>query len=259
MLIVADNLRITSLIVEQAIGDFNPEPLTKLISNCIAAGAKAVDINPGPLTRNPQEIIAFLVETVRSVCDLPILVDTVHPQAIETALSLLDGKAVINGFSLEPAKLQTILPIARRYNAQIIGYLLYPNGLVPPTAQEKMQVAVTLYQEFAKIGLAPEKLIIDPIAAPLIWQDGLFQNREILTVIQNLPELLGFPVKTIAGLSNLTCGNFPRSVKKTVEQAFVPMLALSGLDYVLMDVLHRETVNIVQTCNMLLKEDIFAL
>lgn len=43
-------------------------------------------------------------------------------------------------------------------------------------------------------------MIIDPVVAPLVWQDGNLQNMEVLEVIRTLPDLLGFPVRTIAGM-----------------------------------------------------------
>jgi len=42
--------------------------------------------------------------------------------------------------------------------------------------------------------VAKERLIIDPVAPPLSWDDGLFRARELLKTIPLLLELLGFPI-----------------------------------------------------------------
>ena len=55
------------------------------------------------------------------------------------------GRCIINGFSLEPNKLDGILPLARQYDVDIIGYLLHSNSQVPIDAAEMMEVAVALF------------------------------------------------------------------------------------------------------------------
>jgi len=118
-------------------------------------------------------------------------------------------------------------------------------------------VAVDLYQAFQKTGLPDERLIIDPIVAPLMWQDGKNQDVEILSVLKNLPDLLGFPVKTIAGLSNLTTGKGPKGKKRLLETAYLGMLAGAGLNMVLLNVLHRETMEVAGACRIITQPGVF--
>lgn len=258
MIIIADNLRITNRIIEKALAESDPVPVRKLAEACKHAGADYIDINPGPLKNDPFPKMTFLVETTRSACDLPVLIDTVNPAAIEAGLIASQGEAIINGFSLEPLKLETILPLAKKYNAPIIGYLLRPDGHMPASADERMMIAVELFNAFEQTGLHPDNFIVDPIISPLLWQDGLHRNRELLTVIRNLPDLLGFPVKTIAGLSNLTADSPPGVNRESVENSFLAMMAASGLDLVLMNVLNSAAVETANSCHMLISADVFA-
>lgn len=257
MILVADNLTVTNPIVEMAIQDMNPKPIQGLASRCAAAGAEAIDINSGPLSRDPDRRMRFLVEAVQSATDLPILLDTANPVALKSGLETVRNKAVINGFSLEPAKLETILPLAGQYDADIIGYLLYPNSHVPADEAERLGVAVELFGAFQKAGLAEDRLIIDPVIAPLMWENGHRQDVAILSVLRNLPDLLGFPVRTIAGISNLITGPGPRDRKAWVEAAYLSMLAASGLTYGLLNVFHSETMRIARACNALMDDKIF--
>ena len=258
MMIVADNLQITNNNIDQAVREMNPEPVQEMVRKCAEAGADAIDINSGPLARNPERKMAFLVETVQNVTDLPVILDTANPKAMEAGLAVSrNRKTVINGFSLEPAKLEFILPLAKKYDADIIGYLLYPNSHVPHTEAERLGVAVELYAEFQKAGLENERLIIDPIIAPVIWENGNRQDTEILSVLRNLPDLLGFPVRTIAGISNLTTGRGPRDRKLLLERTYLPMLAASGLSMALLNIFHAETVAVAHACNALTDPKIF--
>ena len=60
---------------------------------------------------------------------------------------------------------------------------LYPDSRVPTDVDDCLAVAADLFEAFARTGLPQERLIIDPVVAPLIWDDGLRHNRAILDVI----------------------------------------------------------------------------
>ena len=258
MLIVADNLHAMQPTFSKALEALDPEPLRAMVRECLRCGAQALDINPGPLPRKPEERMAFLVETVQTLTDLPLLLDTVNAAAMAAGLNACRGRTIINGFSLEPSKLERMLPLARDYDAEIIGYLLHPNSQVPIDETEMMELAVALFGAYTKAGLDPNRLIIDPVVAPLSWQDGARHNRAVLKVIGSLADLLGVPVRTIAGISNLASGPVPTKRKVELERAFLPMLAAAGLDMALTNVRHTETVETAVICNSLLGEHIFA-
>jgi len=257
MLLIADNLTVTNKAVQRAVVEKNPEPIRELVKNCVAAGAQAIDINPGPLGRNPESTMTFLVDVLQGVTNLPVLIDTPNPVVIEAALRCCKGKVIINGFSLEPAKLEAVLPLAKEYNTDIIGYLLRPDGHVPADAEERLQIAFSVYEAICTAGLDRERLIIDPVVVPVTWQNGNVHNRAVLSVIRQLPDILAFPVRTIVGLSNLTAAEAPREKKLLIESAYVCMLAEAGLSMVLMNVLHKESVQAAKACRSFLNSRIF--
>jgi 5-methyltetrahydrofolate corrinoid/iron sulfur protein methyltransferase len=258
LILIADNIRITNPVVEKALDAMDPRPIEEMAKRCEAAGAQAIDLNTGPLNRDPEKKMAFLVEAVQAVSSLPILIDTANPRAMEAGLQITGSKKIINGFSLEPAKLESILPLAKRFDVDIIGYLLYPNGHVPLDDGERLGIALELFSHLQRAGIEPRHLIIDPIIAPLMWKDGSDQNMKILTVIRTLPDLLGFDVRTVAGLSNLTTGKGDKDKKMLMEKAYLPMLLTSGLSMVLMDVFHGETVRLARACEALMSQKIFS-
>ena len=258
MLLIADNLTVTNSAVQRALDEKDPEPIRHLVKRCEAAGAEAIDINSGPLVRDAENRMTFLVDTVQGVTGLPLLIDTASPRAIEAALCACRKKAIINGFSLEPAKREAVLPLAKKYDADIIGYLLRPDGHVASSAEERLQIACAVYEACCKAGIERERLILDPIIVPVAWQDGNFQNREVLSVIRRLPDLLGFPVRTVAGLSNLTAAAGPQGKKLLLEGACLCMLAEAGLSMVLMNIFHQETVRAARACRSLMQPGVFA-
>lgn len=257
MRIIADNLRITQKIIETAVAENDALPLQELAKRCQLAGADGIDINSGPLYHDPESRMTFMVEAVQEVSILPLILDTSNPKALKAGLLASKTPVTLNGLSLEPSKLEHILPLAAEYQCDLVCYLLYPNGHVPPDSAERLNVAVSLYQKCIETGVEPDRVIIDPVVAPLSWQDGLFQAREVLTVIKTLPELLGFPVRTIAGLSNLTAGARAPIKKQLAEQTYLPMLAASGLSMILMNALSAESFRVARMCRLFSRESIF--
>ena len=258
MHIIADNLTITSTRIANAVQQADPAPVIDMVRFCEASGAGMIDINSGPLTRDPAEKMTFLVESARKATRLPLLLDTSNPAAMEAGLLACQGEAVINGFSLEPDKLAHILPLARKFNTRIIGYLLHPDSSVPADGAERLTVALELSARFSEAHLPPENLIIDPVVPPLIWPNGHTQAMDVVQVIRILPDLLDYKVTTIAGISNLTSGPGNAERKPVFEQCYAAMLAAAGLDMILMNMTHTGTLAAVQACNALTGTKIFS-
>ena len=256
-MIVADNIRITDPMIAAAIKRNDPEPIRRIAVQCEAAGADAMDLNPGPLTREPDKKMAFLVETVQEITDLPVLIDTPNPVAMEGGLRANRKKAVINAFTPEPERIQRILPLAKEYDSDIIGYCLYPNGHVPPDGPERLAMALELFSAIEKEGIDPTHLIIDPIIVPITWTDGAFHAMEVLSVIREVSNLLGFPVRTIAALSNLTSVKGPTKTKRLMEKTYLAMLMASGLSMAMLNVFNKEVMQTAAMCEAISKSGIF--
>lgn len=258
MKLIGDNLRITKTDIQEALKAKDPRPVQDLVKLCVKKGASAIDVNTGPLGKMPEAGMTFFIEAVESVTDLPLLIDTSNPDAMKAGLAAANNRAIINGFSLEPRKIERILPLAKAYDADIVGFLLYPDSRVPKDAAQRFEIAIELFERAEAAGVAKERVIIDPIVPPLAWEDGIVQARAVLEVIHMLPDLLGFSVQTIGGVSNLTTGAGDKKKKNLMEQNYVAMLAAAGLDYALLDILNDETVAAAKAAGILVGEDVFS-
>ncbi len=258
MLVIADNLQGCKPEVRAAMDEKDPVPVQDLVVRMERTGARMIDINPGPMKRGSGKKIEFLVRSVQEVSDLPVLIDTADPEMMEAGLSVSRTRAILNGISLEPHKMERLLPLAARYEVDAVGYLLDPRGQPPRSTEDRLGIAVELDQAFRRSGLPEERLIIDPVVAPLLWEDGHRRNQVLLEVIRKLPEVLGRPVKTVAGLSNLTSGSAaPRAKKRRAEEAFLAMMAAAGLDMLMMNMFHEKTVRVAETCGAILSGKVF--
>ena len=97
-----------------------------------------------------------------------------------------------------------------------------------------------------------------PLVVPIIWQDGHLQAEQVLQTIRNLPDVFGFEIRTVVGLSNLTAGAKGHPKRLLIEQVYVSMLAAAGLDMVLLNIFHPETVAAAKAADTLTSEKPFA-
>jgi 5-methyltetrahydrofolate corrinoid/iron sulfur protein methyltransferase len=258
MLIVADDMQSLKPEISGAVARRDPAPIRRLVRQCLQQGAEALDLNVGPLPRDGAATMRFWVETVQSETGVPLFLDTPNPEALEAGLTVARSPTVINGVSLEPHKLDRILPLAKRFCTDLVGFLLTPQGAVPATLHERLEVAQRLCREVEDAGIALDRLIIDPVVAPVTWDNGVGRNRDLVSLLGHLESLVGQPVRTIAGISNLSAGAPDRSSRQRLERVFVPMLAASGLGMALVSVFNPGTVAAVRISRMLRGERVFA-
>ena len=258
MELVADDIRITRRAVRTALEEQNPIPIQEMATQAQARGARALDINAGPLTKNGAGAMAFLVESVSAVSDLPLYIDTTNPAAMAAGLATGENPKVINGISLEPAKLKTLLPLALEFEVPVVGFLLDEKSRVARDREERLEMAAALVAHCAEAGLGLDRIIFDPVVPPLSWDDGLFRAREVVETLTLLPQLLGGPVNVMAGLSNLTTGGPDAERREILESAYLGMLAGAGLTHVLMDTGHGRTMDVARACRLLKTDEVFS-
>ena len=85
------------------------------------AGADILDINVGLPGIDEAEMMTAVVKAVQSVVSLPLQIDSSDPAAIEAGLRACSGRAIVNSVNAEQDKLDTILPIVKKYGAAVVG------------------------------------------------------------------------------------------------------------------------------------------
>jgi 5-methyltetrahydrofolate corrinoid/iron sulfur protein methyltransferase len=243
--------------VAKALQARDPLPLKRIATRCTEANAYAMDINLGPLRHNAAEIITFVIETVQEIFRGKLVLDSVQAEVLAAGIEACNTPPIINGFSLEKAKLKTILPLAAKHQADIIGFLLNEKGHVPCKAEERLEVASRLIAEAEEQDVPLERIIIDPVLVPLSWQDGTHYNHELLDIIHFLPQLFSKPVRTIAGLSNIGAGAPDRATRARAETSYILMLAALKLDYILMSSASKSNLNALHLTKLFMGEKIF--
>ncbi|MCR5346919.1 MAG: homocysteine S-methyltransferase family protein [Fretibacterium sp.] len=190
-------------------------------------GAHVLDVNAGLPDIDEPALLRQAVEEIQAVIDLPLQLDSASAEALDAAARAYNGKPLLNSVNGKESSLQTVLPVAKKYGACVLGLTLDENG-IPPTAKERLNVARRIVEEAEKMGIPRRDVLIDCLTLTASAQQDLV--KETLKAVRLVNEELG--VRTVLGVSNVSFG-LPRRplVNRTM---FVAALA-QGLDAAIMN------------------------
>ena len=165
----------------------------------------------------------------------PLMVDSTEAPVIETALSWIGGRAVINSVNLEEGdaegtRLDSFLTLAKEFGAAVVCTCIDEEGQAR-TADWKVRAARAIHDiAVERYGLRPQDLLFDPLALPL--STGMEESRrdgiETIEGIRRIKaELPG--VYTVLGLSNVSFGLNP-AARQVLNSVFLHECVEAGLD-----------------------------
>ena len=164
MYIIGENIHIISEKVKEALTARDREFFMDLAVKQVEAGAKAVDINLGPRKKDFAEVWPWIVETVETVVDVPLSIDTTNVDGMEAALKTIKkAQPILNSTSAEPERLEKIPLLAKKYGAKVIALTMRSEG-IPVEADARVNIAVEqLIPRMMEIDFPMKDLIIDPL------------------------------------------------------------------------------------------------
>jgi 5-methyltetrahydrofolate corrinoid/iron sulfur protein methyltransferase len=217
----------------------------------IKAGADALDVNCGPVSRNPVSDIQWLVETIQEVTDKPLALDSSKLQVIESGLKAMKNPAIINSTTADEEKLAALVPLARKYHAKLIGLTISAKG-IPQNKDQRMELAATIVAYCSEQGFPIEDLYLDPIVMPVNVAQA--QMPEILESIREFKIISDPSPRTVVGLSNVSQGTCARSL---INRAFLTMAVAFGLDAAIIDPTDCHLVDAFITAELVLNKQIY--
>ncbi len=164
-------------------------------------GADILDVNVGLPEIDESQMLRDTVCELQSICNLPLQIDTADVGALETALRVYNGKAMINSVNGKTESMETIFPLAKKYGGMIVALTLDESG-IPPTAEGRLQIAKKILQTASKYGIHKKDLIFDPLCMAISADDQA--ALETLKAIELIKNELG--CHTSLGVSNVSFG-----------------------------------------------------
>lgn len=217
----------------------------------IKAGADALDINCGPVSAQPVSDIQWLVETVQEVTDRPLALDSSKPQVIESGLKIAKNKAIINSTTADKEKLEALVPLAKKYNAKLIGLTISSKG-IPQNKDQRLELAANIVAYCSEQDFPLQELYLDPIVMPVNVAQA--QMKDILESIHEFKFISDPPPGAIVGLSNVSQGSCARGL---INRTFITMAIAYGLDAAILDPNDQELMDALITTELILNKQIY--
>ncbi len=211
------------------------------------AGASILDLNIGVPEIDQVKTMKKAVHNLQRIVDLPISLDTTDPEVLETGLQNVNGKPLINSVTGEKTSLNTVLPLAKKYGAAILGLTLDENG-IPKTAEKRLEIARKIVNHALKLGIKKENIFIDTLVLTASAEQNLVQVT--LNALKLIKKELG--VVTVLGLSNVSYGLPDREI---INSAYLAMAIKAGLNAPILDPTKKEMINTVLASDLLINRD----
>ena len=238
MIIIGENIHVIAKDVSVAIRERNGKVIQGLTKEQTQSGANYIDLNVGPMKKDTEETMKWLVNGVQEVTRLPLSIDTMNPVAMEAGLKFCKKRSLINSASGKTDSKAQMLPLAKKYNCDVVVSVMTDKGM-PPEMESKIESIMETVAHANELGIPNEDIWVDPIILPVSTagegQNIAVGNLEFIKILQDV--LPG--VKSTVGLSNISNG-VPAHLRPILNRTYLVMLGKSGLYSAIADPLDEE-------------------
>lgn len=189
-------------------------------------GAHILDVNVGLPEIDETEMMKMAVREIQSVTDLPLQIDTTSEVAMEAALRIYNGKALINSVNGEEARMRAVFPLAKKYGGVVIALTMDENG-IPETAEGRVAIAEKIIDRAAEFGIEKKDIIVDPLALTVSSK-----SDSALITLRAIEMLRERGILVSLGVSNISFG-LPEREK--INSAFFTSALERGLNAAIMN------------------------
>ena len=252
MLIVAERINSSRKSIARALETNDINFIQAEATSQAEAGADYIDVNAGTFINDELDRLKWAVEVVQEAVDLPLCIDSPDPAVIEAVFPLVKRSPMINSITLEPLRLEGILPLVAKHGTKVIG-LCQSEDTMAETAEEKLRLASQLVERVMKAGIPLDNLYIDPLVYPLATnpQSALATIEAIGRIME---EFHG--VHTICGLTNISYG-LPE--RKLINRTFLVTAISRGLDAVILDPTDNHLFGALKAALALISKDEYCI
>lgn len=209
----------------------------------VAAGAQVLDVNVGVPLADESGIMAEVIPLIQSLTDVPLCIDSSIIETLESGLKAYKGRALVNSTTAEEDVMQRVLPLVAKYDAAVVAISNDDTG-ISEDPDVRFEVAKQIVNRAADYNIKAQDVVVDPLVMPIgaVNSAGL----DVFRLIHRLRTELG--VNTTCGASNIAFGLPNRHV---INNAFLPMLACTGMTSAIVNPLHEGLVPTVRAADLL--------
>ncbi|MDR2353818.1 MAG: methyltetrahydrofolate cobalamin methyltransferase [Deltaproteobacteria bacterium] len=248
MIIVGELINASRKKIKEAIENKDEAYIKDIAIQQDKAGATFVDVNAGVFVGQEPEYLVWLVETVQSVVDKPLALDSPDPKAIEAAMKIHKGTPMLNSISMEKDRWEKLSPVVADTDIKVVSLCMSDAGM-PETAVDRVKIAEQLVEGLTKLNVPLTNIYIDPLVQP-VGTNYTF-GIEFLKAVKEIKEK--FPgVHIMCGLSNISFG-LPE--RKFLNRIFMSQAIFAGLDGAIIDPLDKGMMGTIAGAVALVGQD----
>ncbi|MCD6271428.1 MAG: methyltetrahydrofolate cobalamin methyltransferase [Deltaproteobacteria bacterium] len=252
MIIIGELINTSRKSIAAMVKEQDQSGIQKVAYDQSANGANYIDVNAGTFMDSEAERLKWLITTVQSKTDCSCCIDSPNPSAVEAALSVHKGQAMINSISLEKKRYDALLPIIAGTGLKVIALCMSDEGM-PETADERLNIADKLVNGLVKNNVLPENIFIDPLVQPVAIRTNY--GVEFLDALEKIKTALK-GVHTVCGLSNISYG---LPARKLMNRTFMAMAIAKGLDAAIINPLDNKIMANISAALALVEKDDFCM
>ncbi len=211
------------------------EEAAEIAKSQIKTGADIIDICLANPDRNELVDMERFLKVVTKKIRVPIMIDSTDDKVIHKALTMCQGKAIINSINLEDGEkgFEKIVPLAKEFGAALVVGCIDDNkddGMAK-SRDRKLAIAKRSYDILvSKFKFPKEDIYFDPLVFPCATGDSNYSGLAIETIEGLRLIKKEFPAsKSAIGLSNVSFG-LPASGREVLNSVFLYHCTIAGLD-----------------------------
>ena len=206
----------------------------------LRAGAHVIDVSVGFAGRDESKDMHEVISRYTQKIPLPLMPDSTQIKALQTALKLIGGKAIINSVNLEDGveKFDQICALAKKFGASLVC-LVIDEVAMAKTKEDKVRIAQRIYDRAVNIHkINPKDLVFDMLVFTIGSGDEQYYTAGIET-IEAIREFTTMhpEVSTTVGLSNISFG-LDKNARIYLNSIFLYHCVKAGLSSAIVNVKH---------------------
>ena len=220
----------------------------------VKAGANILDVNAGVVYNsnpNPNEtepvLMKKLIKLVQDTVEVPLCIDSSVPGALEEGLKAAKGRPLLNSVTGEEERLDSILPLVRKYNVPVVAISNDDTG-ISEDPEVRFSVAKKIVERASDFGIPPADIVVDPLVMPI----GAMATagQQVFELVKKLK--IELKVNTTCGASNISFG-LPN--RHSINSTFLPMAIASGMTSAIMNPTNPNELHSIYAANLLMNRD----
>lgn len=205
---------------KQALRDHNMEYILEEAVKQVDSGAHVLDVNVGLPEIDEVMMMRETVCSLQEIIALPLQIDTSNAEAMEQALRVYNGKAMLNSVNGKQEIMDEVFPIAKKYGAVVVGLTIDEDG-IPETAEGRVVIAEKIYRTAQSYGISKKDIVIDPLTMTMST------NQESAQITLDAVRIINATGgRTVLGVSNISFG-LPQ--RKLINTTFFTLALQAGL------------------------------